>query len=223
MHLRRPTLFALSLTCACLAAACDLDTDPDTSDLRDGNPPTVEVFKYSSVDDLIATTSDPNNAILAPWPAGIVPLAEPEIVNGGLIATKIRDQNGQLIGFGTEQEVIDFVNAGALTTYTLTLPGRGTLVLQQTEDFGPLFAEIFDMIGDGEFVRSYDPPFEVLTTKPGTGRILGGTGEFAHAKGTWTELDIVNEFDLINRTFDIDCVLEVTFHGDDEDDDDDED
>jgi hypothetical protein len=223
MQHRRPTLPVLALTCVCLAAACDLDTDLDTTQLRSAKSPTVEVFQYSTSQDLIANTNDPNNPILAPSPAGISPLEEPEISSGGLIAIKIRDQNDELVGFGTEQEVIDMVGASALTTYTLTLPGRGTLMLEQTEDFSPLFAEIYDMLDDAELVRSYDPPLAVLTTKPGTGRIVGGTGEFAHARGSWTELDIVNQFDLVARTFDIDCVLEVTFDKGEDDDDDDED
>jgi hypothetical protein len=206
---RNPILLALSLTCACLAVGCDSETDESYDELRNGN--TVEIFKYAAPGDVIANTADPNSAILAPWPAGIVPLGEPEIIDGVLIAAKIYHANDQLIGFGTEQEVVNFATALSQSTYTLTLPGRGTLMLAQVEDFTPLFAELFDMIANQESIRDYDPPFSVITTMPGTGRIVGGTGEFEHARGTWTELNDVHQFNLGDRTFTIDAVLEVTF------------
>lgn len=224
MRLRPRALLASPLLCAYLVnatIACDSTPDVDEGMVgspmpRNGQPPITEIFRYSTSRDLIANTNASTNPILAPSPAGIVPLDDPAISDGAMIAFKLHDDDDQLVGFGTEQEVLDMVDASSETTYTLTLPGRGTLMLAQLEDFAPLFAEIGDMLADGELVRDYDPPLSVITTKPQTGRIIGGTGEFLGARGSWTELDVVHRFDLVGRTFDIDGVLEITFDEDED-------
>jgi hypothetical protein len=67
----------------------------------------------------------------------------------------------------------------------------------------PFFDEIADMVSSGDpadLVRSWDPPLTIVTTVPGTGRIIGGTGEFDNARGVWRETQALHELDLIERT-----------------------
>lgn len=168
-------------------------------------------FFYFTANDILAITSAPGG-LFPPFPADIPTLTEPELANGFLAAFKVFDQYGNIVGFGTEQEVIDAANAINLTTYTLTIPGRGTLMLRQREDLGVVFDEINDMVSSAELVRTYDPPWIVLTTVPGTGRIVGGSGEFTFAKGIMREFDVVHQINLADREFDLDVVIQVKFY-----------
>jgi hypothetical protein len=162
----------------------------------------LEVFVISTVTDTLAITSA-SNGLLAPFPAGIPTLDDPVIADGVLIATTIRDLGDNIVGFGTEQEVLDSANALGETTFTLTLPDRGTLMLAQQEDFSIPFGEIEDMLASQEFIRTYDPPLVFTTTVPCSGTVIGGTEEFAGASGWMLEVDIVHEINLIDRTLDL--------------------
>lgn len=80
------------------------------------------------------------------------------------------------------------------TTWTLSLPERGTIVMHQVEDVAPLFAVIGDMAANGESTRTFAPgEFVVTSTVAGTGIIPeeSGTGEFADIEGTFTEMSEV--------------------------------
>ncbi|PRP90994.1 hypothetical protein ENSA5_60690 [Enhygromyxa salina] len=163
---------------------------------------------FSTATDTIAL-STASGGLFAPFPTGIPALDEPEIADGFLGAFKIHDIHGNLVGFGTEQEVIDFDTAIASTTFTLTLPGRGTLMLSQIEDTSVYFAEVEDMIADEEYIRSFDPPLVAVTTVQGTGRVIGGTGEFRHARGRMREIDYLYEANLIDRAFNLTDLIQV--------------
>lgn len=171
---------------------------------------TTESFYFSGATDTIATTSAPGG-LFGPFPAGIPVFDEPLLANGFLIAFKIYDENNNLVGFGTEQEVIDFENALSDSTYMLTLPGRGTLMLKHTEDFTVYFAEIDDMVADEDYIRVFDPPLPAVTTVPQSGKIVGGSGEFAGAKGKMKEIDMLYEVNLTDQMVDVDAEIRVKF------------
>jgi hypothetical protein len=168
----------------------------------------LDVFVFTTREDVIAITGA-SDGFLAPFPANIATMDEPSIADGVLITTKIRNLADQIIGFGSEQEVVDLVNAMGDTTYTLTLPDRGTLMLKQVEDFSAPFAEIADMIASEEYIRTYDPPLVFVTTVPLTGQVVGGSGEFSDAEGYMLEIDIVHGINLIDRALDLTIVVPV--------------
>jgi hypothetical protein len=171
---------------------------------------TTENFYFSSATDTIATTSA-TGGLFGPFPAGIPTFDEPEINTGFLLAFKIYDENNNLVGFGTEQEVQDYGNASAVSTLMITLPARGTLMLQQVEDFSIYFSEIDDMMAEQDYHRSFDPPLEALTTVPHTGKIVGGTGEFANAKGRMKEFDFLYDINLLTQEVHVDVRIQVKF------------
>lgn len=174
-------------------------------------PWTLETFYFSSAANDILSISTAPDVLFAPFPDGIAPL--PPVIDDGFIITfAIRDANDNVIGFGSEQEVLDLENAYGLTTYTLTINGRGTLMFAQDEDFAWLLDEVDDMVADQEFVREFDPALIEVSTVPGTNRIIGGTGEFAGAKGFAREFSIVNKLDLITRNHDTAIILQVLYH-----------
>ena len=168
---------------------------------------TTEVFIIEP-NDLIAASFAPGG-FLAPVPAGITLLSEPGLEQGGLFAVKLRDVANQVIGFGTEQQEVDFPAARVKTTWTLTLVGRGTLFLTQTEDISNLVQNVTEMVATGELVRTFDPPLIVATTIAGSGAVIGGTGEFDKAKGSVTEIDTVYGIDLIQGKLNVADRLEV--------------
>lgn len=169
-----------------------------------------ESFVYAVPADTIAVTSAPGG-LFPPSPADIPLFTEPELANGFLAAVKIHDVYGDVIGFGTEQEVLDLPSELGETTYTLTLPERGTLMLAQTEDLAPFLAEINDMIATNDLIRSYDPPMVIVNSIPGTGRIIGGTGEFEHADGHAREIGVTHEINLIEGSFDLEVIVQVKY------------
>jgi hypothetical protein len=173
-------------------------------------PWTLENFYFASADDDYLAISTAPDVLFAPFPDGIQPLP-PEIDDGFILAFTLHDEQGNVIGFGSEQEVLDLENAYGHTTYTLTINGRGTLIFAQDEDFAWLLDEVDDMVADQEFVREYDPAIVEVSTVPGTNRIIGGTGEFAGAKGWAREFSIVNKLDLITREHDTAIALQVLY------------
>lgn len=168
-----------------------------------------ETFTFSS-STILAVTMAPGG-LFAPFPAGIPTFTEPAIADGFFLGIKLRDVDDNIVGFGTEQEVLNLAAARTATTYTLTLPGRGTLMLAQEEDLTVLLVEVNDMIANQQTVRSYDPPLVVLSTIAGTDRIIGGTGEFADAKkGSVHEYNILHKLDIATGVHDLEVMLDVT-------------
>jgi hypothetical protein len=128
-------------------------------------------------------------------PPGIAKLDEPAIRNGIAVLAKLRNTQGEIIGFASELEVFPEVEDPMQevlawdTHWTLILPGRGTLCLHQiectpefyTDIVGPVLANKRDWVGDVTFVTSIGP------LENGRGRIVAGTGEFEHLTGSFIE------------------------------------
>jgi hypothetical protein len=167
----------------------------------------VETFQFFTDPDFLAVTQAAGGLFL-PQPNGMQPLP-PELADGFLLAFTFRDLDDNIAGFGSIQEVVDFQAMSAETHYMMTMPGRGTLMLAQQENNEALFAELFDMIANQDYVRVYDPPLMFINTVPGTNQIIGGTGEFAHAKGIWREFAVVNEFNLLTGIHDVGNIVQI--------------
>ena len=170
----------------------------------------IEVFHYTTEQDAFLINAAPGN-LFPPLPAGVQVFEEPGLANAFIAGFEFRDQQGNVVGMGTEQEVLDFVTLEGRTTYTLTMPDRGTLMLGWREDFTEFLGEIDDMVTSQEFVRTYDPPLFMVNTIPGTGHVIGGTGEFAGAHGGAIELGLIHGINLIDQTFDLEVIVVVGF------------
>jgi hypothetical protein len=167
-----------------------------------------EVFVIEPPDGVAAVLPP----LIPSYPPGIEVFFEPRLQNGVAILAKVRDAGGEVIGFASELEEVNLLTAVTNTVWTLYLPGRGVLFLSQQEDLAPLLAIVFDMFQTGDLERSFDPPLELVDTI-GAGVIVGGTGEFEKAKGTFRELAtlyrvslIAGELPLVAR-----LVLELNF------------
>lgn len=169
---------------------------------------TLDTFKFRTTTNTIAVTSAPGQ-LLPPFPLDIPTFDDPVLADGFIAVVTLEDVNGDVVGFGSEQEILDFAELESDTTYTLTIPGRGTLMLEQRESFEILVDTINDMIADQEYQRTFNPPIVEVLTLPGQGKVVGGTGEFAHDHGVWVEIGIIHGIDLINSSFDLEVIIQA--------------
>jgi hypothetical protein len=174
-----------------------------------GNPKCkLDSFQFRLIDDLVALTGPPGG-FFTTSPQGIATFNDPKLEDSYIFVMTLRDVHDNVVGFGSEQEIVDLVNNQSKTTYTVTLPGRGTLMLSQRESFQVLIDAVNDMVADQEFVRVFNPPIVVVSTIPGTGKVVGGSGEFEGKTGVWQDINLVYEIDLINNVFDLGVIVQA--------------
>jgi hypothetical protein len=160
----------------------------------------VESFVIEVPADGIAVTNSGALA-LAPFPAGIARFTEERISKGLAVLAKIRDAGGEVIGYASELEVFsetDFSKGDVTwdTQWTLVIPARGALFLHGREHAGELFPKVIaptlesgqDWVGDWTVNTTVGPRGD------GRGLVVGGTGEFAGARGWYAEIDRLTRF-----------------------------
>jgi hypothetical protein len=158
-------------------------------------PSRQESFFTKMSDDLVVFT---HGALLDP--SGIIPkdvakFDEAKIRGGGALLHKLRDKDGNVIGFGSQLEVmVPGKDTKYLldwpTAWTIVIPGRGTLFLYEIEKPVKLFAKMAQAQKDPATLR--EPIAEQTTAGPlpsGEGVIIGGTGEFDGKKGSFIEIN----------------------------------
>jgi hypothetical protein len=171
----------------------------------------TETFVVEPSGYMAATLAD--GGFVAPFPAGIPRLDEPAIRDGLILLAKLEDAAGNVVGFASEHDVLDLANAVSDDTWTLTIPGRGTLFLSHVETLAPLLSFLSEMIASGQLERTWDPPYVLTTTVPRTGKVVGGTGEFAHVHGRFREIDALRHLSLLTGALEVTDTLVVDFDG----------
>lgn len=164
-------------------------------------PSRQEVFFTRLTADTVAVTGGRfvNRSLMVP--STIQPFSESGINGGFADLQKMRDRSGEVVGFGAQLEVWTPDESGRprpemRTTWTLVLPGRGTLFLYEIENATRLFQLI-------SAARSGPQPWhghidERTTIGPGPGDvgiIVGGTGEFEGRRGTFIETNQFTAFE----------------------------
>ncbi|MDH3973029.1 MAG: hypothetical protein OEV42_02005 [Deltaproteobacteria bacterium] len=173
----------------------------------------VETFYASADPHLIALTGGPT-ALLAPFPSSVQYLIEPNVVDGLAVLVKVTDSSGEVVGFAAELEHFTVDATGNLTAavdWIFKVPGRGTLMVKETESHAMLVSIVEDMVANGETERYIDPPIKVQTTVPGTGKIVGGVGDFEGLTGTFKEYNEFTYMNIANGTIGVNLTLEVTY------------
>lgn len=161
-----------------------------------------ESFYTQVPSDVVSLTQ---SGILSPKhfvPPTIQKFSEPAIKNGIAFLHKLRDAKGEVIGFGTQLEEVALDKDGKFTglhntSWTLVIPGRGSLFLFETEDSRKL-GSLLRQAPKTTVAMPWKGPVETTTSGPaegGLGVIMGGTGEFAGKKGTFVE---INRFTAID-------------------------
>lgn len=179
-----------------------------------GKKGVTEIFKIKGCEDgdLVAFTG-PSTGLFNNFPRGIKPLDETKLATAQGLFTKIRNSSNEVVGVGSELEEIgsDAEGLYVKTDWTLKIPGRGALFATEVERVNKLLEAFDDMKKKGEQKRSFDPPLYIATTVPGTGSIIGGTGEFSGAGGSFKEINEFRYITLSPGSICADITLEVTF------------
>jgi hypothetical protein len=165
---------------------------------RGENGALVESFFFTGSRDVIAITHN-GKLPLGASPPGIPLFSEAAIDKGFALITQIRNAAGEIVGYAAELEVHpegDMLTQNLTwnTDWVLVLPARGALFLHQQEHFGRL-REVMPPVLAG---KGWSGDLRVQTTvgpRPdGRGVILGGTGEFAGARGAFIEIDHLTQW-----------------------------
>lgn len=180
---RRFVLFAVLLLAACAPAAQEAAPAPQT----------VSYF-IEAPRDLIALTHGGGLA-LAPRPPGIATLADTPIPNALALTTLLRDSEGRIVGLTSELEEFPLATPTEGepvwdTYWTLMIVGRGSLLLHEKESLGPTVGRIFrEAASEGRgWTGSHTESSTVGPLPDRNGEIVGGTGDFAGASGTFREI-----------------------------------
>lgn len=163
----------------------------------------LETFHSDAPRDGMAAANGADTPIPA-YPLGARVLSEEHVRQGSVFLTKLRDKQGTVIGFASEQTVIDpesNVMQGRLTTttnWTLTIPERGTIFLEQHENQNEFARRaVLPALAVG---KQWDEPWSFVTTvgpaPDGRGRVVGGTGEFKGITGTFVEVTHLRRFSM---------------------------
>jgi hypothetical protein len=174
-----------------------------------GNTSDVETARqevvYWNVEDIFALT-DGGFVFIDQIPEGIQTFVDTPADDLLLLATFIRDEAGAIVGIATEQEEFHrpLTPEGRHDAiWTLLLGGRGSLIGHEievsTEETRAFLKRIQAMDGpwSGEFVAHGT----IGPAANGMGVVVGGTGEFAGARGYMTEENIYRNFD--GTTYDV--------------------
>jgi hypothetical protein len=173
----------------------------------------VETFHLNAEQHLIALTGGPS-ALLQPYPSNIQNLYESNIADGLAVITKFTDSSGEVVGIASELEHITTDSTGNVTAdvqWTLKIPGRGTVVVTQTENFTALIALATDIIINGEVARYLTPPLTTVTTVPNSGKIIAGLGEFEGISGSFQETNAITYLNVVDGTIGVDITLQITY------------
>jgi hypothetical protein len=190
-------LFALAVF-AWLPAYDNPRITPVTSADQDGT--VTESFFFRSPEDGIAVTHS-GRLPLGIAPPGVAALSEPAIDRGFAFIVNMHDANGAVIGFATELEVHPEGDMLAQdlrweTEWVLVIPGRGVLVLNQQEHSGELGAKVINTIRatGKDWVGDWTVQTTVGPLANGRGLVMGGTGEFEGAAGSFIEIDHLTRY-----------------------------
>jgi hypothetical protein len=145
-------------------------------------------FKYTAVPGEAILYTDDGESIVNTHPNRVAELWEPAIVDTRITVTLLQDGGGKVAGLGikfsTDSEQTALINSKALvnSAWHIYVPGQGTLVVDQIENYWPYLREIVVPARWSSGDNWKGAFFRIMTQGPGalgTARVTGGTGEFA--------------------------------------------
>ncbi|MBL8350788.1 MAG: hypothetical protein JNL87_10770 [Burkholderiaceae bacterium] len=160
-----------------------------------------ETLYFHAPEDGIAATHDGRKPIRV-FPNGITPLDDKALASAFVLVAKARNRDGEIVGFASEMEDVapetDILRGRMVmrSTWTVELPGRGTLFCDQVEDASEFARKVVMpafLLG-----QTWDAPWTFVTTVGpgplGRGVIVGGTGEFEGVTGHCVEVTHLRRF-----------------------------
>lgn len=138
-------------------------------------------------------------------PAGILSLENSPVSSTLALTTRLRDKDGRLVGITSELEDFAVAGGGPVpkgagpvwdTYWTLLIAGRGSLYLHEKESLGPTVARIFAQARERkqDWEGNHSESSTVGPLPGRQGEIIGGTGAFYGASGTFREIGTLKKF-----------------------------
>lgn len=154
-----------------------------------------ETFFVRMPEDVISVTH--GGAVgLKPFPEGVPVLDDPALKTALALTVRVRNKNGEVIGFASELE--DFPNGKDAAAkwnarWTVVVPGRGALFAFEEEAIPAAHAAAFKSVAEGKnWDGSIGAQVAAGPRADGKGVILGGDGEFSGAAGSIAEFTTLN-------------------------------
>lgn len=158
-------------------------------------PAREEAFSSRLPTDVIAQI--PGGSSARPFPPGAGTLSEPKVSTAGALFHKMRDPNGEAIGVASQMERALITDKGLVvqhTSWTVVIPARGALFLQEIEDVAQVRQAVQQRKADPSL-----PGVEIQTSigprSDRRGVIVGGSGEFEGCTGTFVEVETIQKID----------------------------
>jgi hypothetical protein len=153
-------------------------------------------LSYSAVPNEGILYTDNGDSLTDPFPGRVAKLLERTVSDTSVHVTELRDGRGELAGIGikfaSESEDTKLLNAEALvnSVWHIYLPGQGTFMVDQTENYWSYLREIVvpARLSSGKNWRG--AYHGIMTNGPGhlgTARVTGGSGRFANLEGESVE------------------------------------
>lgn len=153
-------------------------------------------LSYSAVPNEGILYTDNGDSLTDPFPGRVAKLLERAVSDTSVHVTELRDGRGELAGIGikfaSESEDTKLLNAEALvnSVWHIYLPGQGTFMVDQTENYWSYLREIVvpARLSSGKNWRG--AYHGIMTNGPGhlgTARVTGGSGRFANLEGESVE------------------------------------
>ena len=145
-------------------------------------------FTYAAVPGETLLYTDNGETIVKTHPDRVAELWEPAIVNTRFSVTLLHDGRGDVaalgIKFSTDSEQTAIIKSKALvnSAWHIYVPGRGTLLVDQIENYWSYLREIVVPARWSSGDNWRGSFFRIMTDGPGglgTARVTGGTGDFA--------------------------------------------
>lgn len=145
-------------------------------------------LSFSAVPGEAILFSNDGESIIDPHPEKVAQLWEPTIRDTRVLITVLDDSRGNPAGIGvklsSDSEDTRVLNSEALvnSVWHVYLAGRGTLFMDQTENYWPYLKDIFVPARWSSGDNWRGSWHGIMTVGPGalgTARVTGGSGEFA--------------------------------------------
>jgi hypothetical protein len=145
-------------------------------------------FTFSAVPAEAILYTDNGESIVGPHPARVAKLWEPTVVDSSIAVILLENARGEVVGLGikfssrSEQTALIHSDALVNSAWHIYIPGRGTLLVDQVENYWSYLRDIVipaRWSSGNSWKGSF---FKIMTQGPGalgTGRVSGGSGEFA--------------------------------------------
>lgn len=193
-----------------VAAAALTGCSSGTSDGKPVESPAETLSFFINVPEDFIALSHGGQLALKMNPPGIVSLKDTPVANMLALTTRLRDKDDRLVGITSELEDFgetkektapdqapDQAGTKVWDTYwTLAVAGRGSLYLHEKESLGPTVGRIFADAREQQkdWVGSHTEASTVGPLPGRNGEIVGGTGAFAGASGTFREIGTLKRF-----------------------------